>query len=103
METTVIRRMGIISGAFVFIMSMLFSIYGSNVYAQPEEYINSGEQLLYTGVIEDILAAHAIFEDAASPSNYPDDPVINAYLALTRLLSSVARSACSRSCSAWAR
>jgi hypothetical protein len=66
METNVIRWMGKISGAFVLILSLLFSIYLPNAYAQTcEEYIGSGEQLLYTESIDNILIAHATFEEAA--------------------------------------
>jgi len=52
--------------------------------ATAQEYISNGEDLLYTENINDILQAHSIFQDAQV--DYPDDPVINAYLAITRLL-----------------
>ena len=73
-----------IASTFVLIMSMLFSIYTLNAYALPQDYINSGEQKLYTESIDDALEAHTIFSNAIA--DHPDDPVINAYLAFTRLL-----------------
>jgi hypothetical protein len=74
-----------LAGAFVLTMTMLFSFYVSNVHAQTcNEYIDTGEQLLYTESIDNILVAHDTFEDAAALC--PNDPAINAYLALTRLL-----------------
>jgi hypothetical protein len=73
-----------VTGALVLIIFMLFSIYTLNAYAAPQDYIDSGEQKLYTETIDEALEAYAIFNEAKA--QYPDDPVINAYLAFTRML-----------------
>jgi len=49
-----------------------------------EEYIYDGETAFFSKTVDGILEAHSIFQDAQAA--YPIDPVINAYLALTRLL-----------------
>ncbi|HDR15305.1 MAG TPA: hypothetical protein ENN79_07475 [Desulfobacteraceae bacterium] len=49
-----------------------------------EEWIEMGEEALFRGSIEETLEAHSIFLSAIE--EYPDHPVINAYLAITRLL-----------------
>ena len=54
------------------------------IEAAPEDYISNGEDALYSETINGILLAHYIFQDAIA--YHPNDPVINAYLALTRLL-----------------
>ncbi len=70
---------------FIVIISTLFWFFALNAHAQTsQEYIASGEQSLYSENIGSILAAHSTFEEAAAL--YPDDPVINLYLAFTRLL-----------------
>lgn len=51
--------------------------------ATAQEFISSGEDVLHSETIDGILQAHSIFQDAKV--TYPNDPVINAYLALTRL------------------
>jgi len=48
-----------------------------------EDYIADGENALFSETVDDILQAHSIFQEAKSYC--PDEPVINAYLALTRL------------------
>ena len=50
----------------------------------PANYISDGEDALFSGTIEGILQAHSIFQNAQNV--HQDDPVINAYLAMTRLL-----------------
>ena len=52
--------------------------------ATAQEFISDGEDALYSETIVGILQAHSIFQDAIVA--YPNDPVINAYFALTRLL-----------------
>ena len=85
MEAATTKEMGKkLTSAFMLIISMLLSVYTLNAYAQPQAYINSGEQQLYTESINGILEAYAIFNEAKTL--YPNDPVINAYLAFTRLL-----------------
>jgi len=70
--------------AAIFILTALFCFNPPEVSALTEqEYISSGENALYTETIENILLAHSIFLDARAA--YPNDPVINGYLALTRL------------------
>jgi hypothetical protein len=74
-----------ITGALVLMMFMLFSIFAFDADAATrDEYVNRGEQKLYTESIDEMLQAHAIFDEAII--FYPDDPVINAYLAFTRML-----------------
>lgn len=51
--------------------------------ATAQEYISEGEDYLYSETINGILLAHYTFQEAIS--YYPNDPVINAYLALTRM------------------
>jgi hypothetical protein len=51
--------------------------------ATAQEMISNGEDALYSETINGILLAHTIFLDAKT--SYPNDPVINGYLALTRL------------------
>jgi hypothetical protein len=76
---------GRITGALVLMMFMLFSIFAFDADAATrDEYVNSGEQKLYTESINEMLAAHAVFDEAII--FYADDPVINAYLAFTRML-----------------
>jgi hypothetical protein len=86
MKAAITKEMGgKVTGAFVLIMSMLFSIYALDAYPQTvEEYINSGEQKLYTESINKAMEAYGIF--IAAKIEYPNDPVINAYLAFTRML-----------------
>jgi hypothetical protein len=48
-----------------------------------QEFISNGEDFLYTETVDGLLQAHSIFQNAKAA--YPDDPVINGYLALTRL------------------
>jgi len=48
-----------------------------------QEYITEGETAFFSKTVDGILEAHSIFEEAQAA--YPSDPVINAYLALTRL------------------
>jgi hypothetical protein len=65
-------------------LTALFFLNPINVSAATaQELINSGEDVLYSETIDGILQAHSIFQDAKTA--YPDDPVINGYLALTRL------------------
>jgi hypothetical protein len=52
--------------------------------ATAQQYISDGEDALYSETIYGILQAHTIFQEAIG--YYPDDPVINAYLALSRML-----------------
>jgi hypothetical protein len=85
MKAAIIKKMGRrITGAFLIILSMLFSIYTLNAYADAVDYINTGEQQLYTESIDEALAAYNTFN--AAITDYPNDPVINAYLAFTRML-----------------
>ena len=86
MKAAITKEMGVrVSGAFVLAISLLFSIYIQNADAQtPADYINLGEQQLFTKSITDALDAHTTFIEAKM--EYPDDPVINAYLAFTRVL-----------------
>lgn len=49
-----------------------------------DEYIINGEDALFSGTIDGVLQAHSTFQTAQAA--YTGDPVINAYLALTRLL-----------------
>jgi len=51
--------------------------------ATAQEMVSNGEDVLYTETTVGILQAHTIFRDAMTA--YPDDPVINGYLAMTRL------------------
>jgi len=70
---------------FLIIISALFWFFALNAHAQTsQEYIASGEQSLFSEYIDSILAAHSTFEEGAAL--YPADPVINGYLAFTRLL-----------------
>jgi len=85
MKAAITKEMGVkVTGVFVLIMSLLFSIYTLNAYADAVDDINNGELQLYTESISGALAAHTIFSEAII--SYPDDPVINAYLAFTRML-----------------
>ena len=52
--------------------------------ATAQEYISEGEDYLYSETINGILLAHYTFQEAFG--YYQSDPVINAYLALTRML-----------------
>ena len=52
--------------------------------ATAQQYISDGEDALYSETIYGILQAHTIFQEAIG--YYPNDPVINAYIALTRML-----------------
>ncbi|MBW2139124.1 MAG: hypothetical protein JRH06_16430, partial [Deltaproteobacteria bacterium] len=56
----------------------------SQAQTSADEYISSGEDALFSKTVDSILQAHSTFE--AAHTAYPNDPVINAYLALTRLL-----------------
>ena len=56
----------------------------TSVFAAPQDEISAGEDALYSETIDGILLAHSIFSNAQSA--YPQDPVINGYLALTQLL-----------------
>jgi hypothetical protein len=72
--------------SWIFVLSLLF-LWTPPSAAQNgtvEDYVNSGENALFSETIDAILEAHAIFLEAKR--FYPDDPVVNAYLALTRLL-----------------
>jgi len=67
------------------ILVALFWLIPSQVHAATaQEFINSGEDALYSESIDGILQAHSIFQNAKAA--YPNDAVINAYLAMTRLL-----------------
>ncbi|MEJ2731249.1 MAG: hypothetical protein P8185_22540 [Deltaproteobacteria bacterium] len=59
MKAAMLKKMeGRIAGAFVLIILLLFSIYLQNAYAQTAaDYINSGEQQLYTESIDGALEA----------------------------------------------
>ena len=62
-----------------------FFIYPSLLRAQTaQEYIGSGEDALFSQRIQGILQAYSIFQQAKN--SFPNDPVINTYLALTRML-----------------
>ena len=50
----------------------------------PEDYISSGENALFSESIYGMAIAHATFQ--AAKTEHPNDPVINAYLALTRFI-----------------
>jgi len=70
---------------FIVVVSALFWLFALNSHAlTAQEYIARGEQSLYSENIGSILEAHSTFEVAAA--QYPNDPVINGYLAFTRLL-----------------
>ena len=75
-----IRHLSVI----VLMLTALFCLNPPNVSAAtPQEFISSGEDALYSETIVGILQAHSIFQDAKA--TYPYDPVINGYLAMTRL------------------
>ena len=80
------KMRGKIAGAFVLIMPLLFSIYIRNADAiAPQIYIDNGEQRLYTESIDEALEAYNIFIAAKADPEASNDPVINAYLAFTRM------------------
>jgi len=68
---------------FVALILPLFFTNPSISSGQTAE-IDTGETNLFSETIAGILSAHTTFQ--AAKSAYPNDPVINAYLALTRLL-----------------
>ncbi len=49
-----------------------------------EGFINQGENALFSERVEGMLEAHSLFREAQAA--YPGDPVVNAYLAFTRLI-----------------
>ena len=63
-----------VTALFMLVIAALFWIITPNANADPQEYITSGEQSLYSENIDNILLAHSTFEEAASL--YPSDPVI---------------------------
>ena len=56
----------------------------ANGQTAADEYVNNGEDALFLETVDGILQAHSIFQEAQAAC--PNDPVINAYLAMTRLL-----------------
>jgi hypothetical protein len=50
----------------------------------PQQWIEMGEKALFNGSIDGALEAHATFRTAAE--EHPEHPVINTYLAITRLI-----------------
>jgi hypothetical protein len=80
--TTARLKKVLLAGALI---SMVFFVMGPQfAHATPQDSISSGEDALYSETISGILQAHSIFVNAKV--TYPNDPVINAYLAMTRLL-----------------
>jgi len=81
------KMRGRIAGAFVLIMSLLFSIYIQNADAvAPQVYIDSGEPDLYSKSIDRALLAYGNFLNAKADPEASGDPIINFYLAFTRML-----------------
>lgn len=70
---------------FGFILFVLFFIARPSVFADtPAQYIENGENELFSETVDGVLQAYSIFQYAKS--DYPNDPVINTYLAVTRIL-----------------
>ena len=85
MGVTTMNAVNRVTVMFILIISALFWALPLNARAQTcQELITNGEQSLYSEDIDSILVAHATFKEAASMC--PNDPIINGYLALTRLL-----------------
>ena len=69
----------------VFFFSFVF-FHAPDADAQisAEQYVSDGEEALFSETVDGILEAHSIFQQGHGA--YPNDPVINVYLAVTRLL-----------------
>jgi hypothetical protein len=71
-------------GLILFCSFCLFRPPDAHAQKSAEQFISDGEDALFSGTLQGIRDAYAEF--AAAQSTYPNDPVINAYLALTRIL-----------------
>ena len=67
MEVATQNGMKRVIALFMLIISALFWIFALNAHADPQEYIASGEQSLYSEYIDSILEAHSTFEEAVEP------------------------------------
>jgi len=73
------------SFGFIAVFALLFLCLSSaNAQTTAEQYVTNGENALFSETVDGILEAHEIFLEARTA--YPGDPVISAYLALTRFL-----------------
>ncbi|HDH98910.1 MAG TPA: hypothetical protein ENF70_07250, partial [Deltaproteobacteria bacterium] len=77
-------RVRIYSLFFGLILTLFLLIPATSHATTAPEYIDTGEGQLFSETVNGALQAHDTFANAHA--DYPDDPVINAYLALTRLL-----------------
>jgi len=84
MEIATLKGMRRLTTLLMLIISALFWVFAPYANALPEDDIARGEQSLYSENIDSLLDAYSTFEEAATL--YPDHPVINGYLAFTRLL-----------------
>jgi hypothetical protein len=66
------------------LVTVFFLPLSSASATTPEEYISNGENQLFSETVTGVAAAYATFQ--TGKTEHPNDPVINAYLALTRLL-----------------
>ena len=67
----------------IFSILLFFGLTASHA-TTVEQYIETGETQLFSGTVSGVIDAYVTFGTARG--EYPNDPVINAYLAITRLL-----------------
>jgi len=65
------------------ILTLFFVTPSAAQATTAQEYISTGEGQLFSETVDGVLQAYTTFVSAHA--DYPDDPVINAYLALTRI------------------
>ena len=84
MQIATIKGMRRPTTLFMLVISALFGFLPRTLVHSLRIILTVASRALYSENIDSILEAYSTFEAAATL--YPDDPVINGYLAFTRLL-----------------